>query len=77
MNDVGSLHPANNSELFEQRVTSFWPGGTCEASYGPGVHDDVAELEAQLMYCKLDHDVHGIGLVLRERLSLVEQTSQT
>lgn len=57
-------------------MASFWHGGTCEAPDGPGVHNDVAELEAQLMHCKLDHDVHGVGLVLGERLSLVEQTSQ-
>lgn len=64
--------PAKNW-TFERCVTSTWPWATCEASYGPGVHNDVAELEAQLMYSELDHDIHGIGLVLRERLSLVEQ----
>lgn len=43
---------------------------TCESSYGPGIHHNVTELEAQFMYCKLDDYIHGVGLILGERYSL-------
>lgn len=47
--------------------------GTSEAADGPGVDDDVLGLEAQAVDGKLDHHIHGIGLILRERHSLQEE----
>lgn len=38
--------------------------GTSEAADGPGVDDDVLGLEAQAVDGKLDHHIHGIGLIL-------------
>lgn len=40
--------------------------GTSEAADGPGIEDDVLGLEAQAVDSKLDHHVHGIGLILWE-----------
>lgn len=39
---------------------------TSEASNGPGVDDNVLGLEAQAVDGKLNHHIHGIGLVLWE-----------
>lgn len=50
------------------------PSRTCESSYGPGIYDDVAELEAQLLHRKLNDDVHGVGLALGEGQSLAAKT---
>lgn len=49
---------------------------TCESSYRPGIYDDVTELEAQLVYSKLDHYIHGICLVLRKWHSLVKISNE-
>lgn len=46
---------------------------TCESSYRPGVDDDVTELETQLVYSKLNDDIHGVGLVLGEGYSLAAE----
>lgn len=55
----------------QSAYTSWVP--TCESPYGPGIHHYVTELEAQLVHCKLDHYIHGIGLVLGERYALREK----
>lgn len=47
--------------------------GTSEAADGPGIDDDVLGLEAQAVDGKLDHHIHGIGLVLWERHPLQEE----
>lgn len=44
--------------------------GTSEATDGPGIDDDVLRLEAQAVDGKLDHHIHGIGLILWERHTL-------
>lgn len=43
---------------------------TCESPDGPGVHNDVIQLKAQFVHCKLDHCIHGVGFVLGERDAL-------
>ncbi|KAL0622740.1 LOW QUALITY PROTEIN: hypothetical protein AAY473_006328, partial [Plecturocebus cupreus] len=47
--------------------------GTSEAADGPGIDNDVLGLEAQAVDGKLDHHIHGIGLILWERHPLQEE----
>lgn len=52
----------------------FSSSSTCKPSNGPGIYDNIADLEAQFVYCKLDHYIHGVGLILGERHSLAERS---
>ena len=76
-----SLHKAslkNYNNWLRLRKLSLLTGWivtvvTCESPYRPGIYNYVREFEAQLMNCKLDHYVHGIGLILGERHSLKDR----
>ena len=47
--------------------------GTSEAADGPGIEDDILGLKAQAVDGKLDHHIHGVGLILWERHPLQEE----